>query len=85
MIDKKLLDEHNLTLQEYEEIIRLIGKEPNITELGIFSLMWSEHCSYKSSSVHLKKLPTSGKNVIQGPATSWTLTSTLASRRSLYF
>lgn len=67
MIDKKLLEEHNLTVEEYEKIVELIGKEPNITELGIFSLMWSEHCSYKSSKVHLKKLPTSGKNVIQGP------------------
>ncbi len=67
MIDKKLLDEHNLTMEEYEKIVDLIGKEPNITELGIFSLMWSEHCSYKSSKLHLKKLPTSGKNVIQGP------------------
>lgn len=67
MIDKKLLEEHNLTQEEYERIVQLIGKEPNITELGIFSLMWSEHCSYKSSKVHLKKLPTAGKNVIQGP------------------
>jgi phosphoribosylformylglycinamidine synthase II len=67
MIDKKLLDEHNLTIEEYEKIVELIGKEPNMTELGIFSLMWSEHCSYKSSKVHLKKLPTFGKNVIQGP------------------
>jgi len=67
MLDKKLLDEHNLTVREYEKIVDLIGKEPNITELGIFSLMWSEHCSYKSSKIHLKKLPTSGKNVIQGP------------------
>jgi len=67
MIDKKILEEHNLTEEEYEKIIQLIGREPNITELGIFSLMWSEHCSYKSSKVHLKKLPTQGKNVIQGP------------------
>jgi phosphoribosylformylglycinamidine synthase len=67
MIDKKILDEHNLTVEEYNKIVELIEKEPNITELGIFSLMWSEHCSYKSSSMHLKKLPTSGKNVIQGP------------------
>lgn len=67
MIDKKLLKEHNLTEEEYQLIVRLIGKEPNITELGIFSLMWSEHCSYKSSKVHLKKLPVEGKNVIQGP------------------
>jgi len=67
MIDRKLLEEHNLTLEEYEKIVQLIGREPNITELGIFSLMWSEHCSYKSSKVHLKTLPTQGKNVIQGP------------------
>jgi phosphoribosylformylglycinamidine synthase len=67
MIDKKILDEHNLTTEEYELIVKLIGKEPNITELGIFSLMWSEHCSYKSSKIHLKKLPITGKNVIQGP------------------
>jgi len=67
MIDKKILDEHNLTLKEYELIVKLIGKEPNITELGIFSLMWSEHCSYKSSKLHLKKLPVTGKNVVQGP------------------
>ncbi|MFC2157714.1 phosphoribosylformylglycinamidine synthase subunit PurL [Acidobacteriota bacterium] len=67
MIDKKLLDEHNLTVEEYERIVELIGKEPNITELGIFSLMWSEHCSYKSSKVHLRKFPTTGENVIQGP------------------
>jgi phosphoribosylformylglycinamidine synthase II len=67
MIDKKLLEEHNLTVEEYEQIVQLIGRDPNITELGIFSLMWSEHCSYKSSKIHLKKLPVSGKNVIQGP------------------
>jgi phosphoribosylformylglycinamidine synthase len=67
MIDKKLLDEHNLTEEEYERIVELIGKEPNITELGIFSLMWSEHCSYKSSKAHLQKLPVTGENVIQGP------------------
>lgn len=67
MIDQKILEEHNLTLDEYEKIVELIGREPNITELGIFSLMWSEHCSYKSSKVHLKHLPVAGKNVIQGP------------------
>jgi phosphoribosylformylglycinamidine synthase len=67
MIDKKLLEEHNLTEEEFEKIMELIGKEPNITELGIFSLMWSEHCSYKSSKAHLQKLPVTGKNVIQGP------------------
>jgi len=67
MIDRKILEEHNLTLDEYEKIVELIGKEPNITELGIFSLMWSEHCSYKSSTIHLKHLPVEGENVIQGP------------------
>lgn len=67
MIDRKILADHNLTLEEYERIVELIGREPNLTEIGIFSLMWSEHCSYKSSKVHLKKLPTAGKNVIQGP------------------
>ncbi|MBS3818656.1 phosphoribosylformylglycinamidine synthase subunit PurL [bacterium] len=67
MIDKKTLKEHNLTENEYQKIISLIGRKPNLTELGIFSLMWSEHCSYKSSTIHLKKLPVSGKRVIQGP------------------
>ncbi len=67
MIDDKIIEEHNLTKKEYERIVDLIGREPNITELGIFSLMWSEHCSYKSSKTHLKKLPVTGKAVIQGP------------------
>ncbi len=67
MIDQKLLADHNLTPGEYEKIVALIGREPNLTELGIFSLMWSEHCSYKSSKAFLKKLPTRGKRVIQGP------------------
>ncbi|MFC2160521.1 phosphoribosylformylglycinamidine synthase subunit PurL [Acidobacteriota bacterium] len=67
MIDKQIIKEHGLTEIEYEKIVELIGREPNLTELGIFSLMWSEHCSYKSSKIHLKKFPTSGKNVIQGP------------------
>jgi phosphoribosylformylglycinamidine synthase len=67
MIDQKLLAEHNLTAEEYERIVRFIGRQPNLTELGIFSLMWSEHCSYKSSKTHLQKLPTKGENVIQGP------------------
>jgi phosphoribosylformylglycinamidine synthase len=67
MIDKALLDQHNLTEDEYRLIVELIGKEPNLTELGIFSVMWSEHCGYKSSRVHLKKLPTEGTHVVQGP------------------
>jgi phosphoribosylformylglycinamidine synthase len=67
MIDKKILDQHGLTEDEYGLIVGLIGREPNLTELGIFSVMWSEHCGYKSSRVHLKKLPTEGKRVVQGP------------------
>ena len=58
---------HQLTIAEYEKILHLLGREPSITELGIFSVMWSEHCSYKSSRVHLKKLPTESKHVLQGP------------------
>jgi phosphoribosylformylglycinamidine synthase len=58
---------HGLTKDEYKKIVDHIGREPNLTEIGIMSAMWSEHCSYKSSKVHLKKLPTSGERVIQGP------------------
>jgi phosphoribosylformylglycinamidine synthase len=67
MIDRKILEEHNLTEEEYGRIVELIRREPNRTELGIFSVMWSEHCGYKSSRVHLKKLPTEGRHVVQGP------------------
>src|ERR1700741_1839775 len=59
--------EHGLTREEYARIQKILGRAPNITELGIFSVMWSEHCSYKSSKVHLKRLPTRGKLVVQGP------------------
>ncbi|HEX4749944.1 MAG TPA: phosphoribosylformylglycinamidine synthase subunit PurL [Bryobacteraceae bacterium] len=58
---------HQLTPSEYEKILKLLGCEPTITELGIFSVMWSEHCSYKSTRIHLKKLPTESKYVLQGP------------------
>ncbi|MBV9761611.1 MAG: phosphoribosylformylglycinamidine synthase subunit PurL [Acidobacteriaceae bacterium] len=58
---------HQLTPPEYEKIVSLLGREPSLTELGIFSVMWSEHCSYKSSRVHLKKLPTESSRVLQGP------------------
>ncbi|MBV9037468.1 MAG: hypothetical protein JO182_23465, partial [Acidobacteriaceae bacterium] len=58
---------HQLTSSEYDRIVHLLGREPSITELGIFSVMWSEHCSYKSTRVHLKKLPTESKYVLQGP------------------
>jgi len=64
---KELLAQHNLTEDEYKRILEILGREPNITELGMFSVMWSEHCSYKSSRVHLKKLPTTGPRVVQGP------------------
>ena len=67
MIDEKTIRDHNLTPEEYGQIVRLVGRDLNLTELGIFSVMWSEHCSYKSSRVHLKKLPTQGRGVIQGP------------------
>lgn len=59
--------EHGLSPQEYERILHALGREPNLTELGIFSVMWSEHCSYKSSRIHLKKLPTTAPWVICGP------------------
>jgi phosphoribosylformylglycinamidine synthase II len=62
-----LVAAHQLTPSEYEKILSLLGREPTITELGIFSVMWSEHCSYKSTRIHLKKLPTEGKYVLQGP------------------
>ncbi|MBV8896767.1 MAG: phosphoribosylformylglycinamidine synthase subunit PurL [Acidobacteriaceae bacterium] len=58
---------HQLTPSEYEKILKLLGREPTITELGIFSVMWSEHCSYKSTRIHLKKLPTESRHVLQGP------------------
>ena len=63
----EILDQHNITPEEYERIKQLMGREPNFTELGIFSVMWSEHCSYKSSKVHLRRLPTSGECLVQGP------------------
>src|SRR3989475_6908404 len=67
MIDPQVLERHGLKPDEYERIKQFLGREPNLTELGIFSVMWSEHCSYKSSRVHLKTLPTTGKQVLQGP------------------
>jgi phosphoribosylformylglycinamidine synthase len=63
----EVLQRHGLTREEYQRILEMLGREPTITELGIFSVMWSEHCSYKSSRVHLKTLPTTGKRVLQGP------------------
>src|SRR5881409_4131402 len=67
MIDSQVLERHGLKSDEYERIVSCLGREPNLTELGVFSVMWSEHCSYKSSRVHLKTLPTEGPQVLQGP------------------
>ncbi len=66
-VTPEIAAEHGLTAEEYARVKQILGREPNITELGIFSVMWSEHCSYKSSKVHLKRLPTRGKLVVQGP------------------
>ena len=66
-VTPEIAAEHGLTPEEYRRVKQILGREPNITELGIFSVMWSEHCSYKSSKVHLKRLPTRGKQVVQGP------------------
>jgi len=66
-ITPQIIDKHGIKSEEYKKIKNLIKKEPNLLELGIFSAMWNEHCSYKSSKKYLKKLPTKGKNVIQGP------------------
>ena len=67
VIDAQVLERHGLKPDEYERILQLMGREPNLLELGLFSVMWSEHCSYKSSRVHLKTLPTTGPRVVQGP------------------
>jgi len=66
-ISSQTVAEHGLSPEEYERILKALGREPNLVELGIFSVMWSEHCSYKSSRVHLKKLPTEAPWVICGP------------------
>jgi phosphoribosylformylglycinamidine synthase II len=66
-VDPAVLERHGLKPDEYDRIIRSLGRDPTETELGIFSVMWSEHCSYKSSRIHLKKLPTRGPRVLQGP------------------
>ncbi len=67
IVNEQVAIDHGLKKNEYEKICELLERTPNITELGIFSAMWNEHCSYKSSKLHLKKLPTKGKQVIQGP------------------
>ena len=65
--DAETLQRHGLTADEYQRIVDRLGRDPNLLEIGLFSVMWSEHCSYKSSRVHLKTLPTTGKRVVQGP------------------
>ena len=67
IVNEQVAIDHGLKKEEYAKICELLKRNPNITELGIFSAMWNEHCSYKSSRLHLKKLPTKGKQVIQGP------------------
>src|SRR6266566_5728690 len=67
MMDTTLIAQHGLTAEEFDRVVAFLGREPNLTELGIFSVMWSEHCSYKSSRVHLRTLPTDGPQVLQGP------------------
>lgn len=66
-ITPEILELHHLSEEEYARIRQLLGRDPNMTELGIFSVMWSEHCSYKSSKVHLRRLPTEGTCLVQGP------------------
>jgi phosphoribosylformylglycinamidine synthase len=66
-ITPEVVEEHGLTPEEYQKVLKALGREPTLTELGIFSVMWSEHCSYKSSRVHLKRLPTRSARVVQGP------------------
>ena len=65
--EQSLVENHGLKLDEFAKIVEGLGREPNLTELGIFSAMWNEHCSYKSSKFWLKKLPTTGERVVQGP------------------
>jgi phosphoribosylformylglycinamidine synthase II len=67
VIDDAVLERHGIKPDEYDRILELMGREPNLLELGMFSVMWSEHCSYKSSRIHLKTLPTTGPRVVQGP------------------
>src|SRR5512146_225981 len=66
-ITPEMVAQHGLKPDEYEQIVRHLGRTPTFTELGVFSVMWSEHCSYKSSRVHLKTFPTEGPRVLQGP------------------
>src|ERR1043165_6605146 len=66
-ITPQVVAEHGLSPEEYQRVLKALGRTPNLTELGIFSVMWSEHCSYKSSRLHLKTLTTTAPHVICGP------------------
>src|SRR5437870_716916 len=66
-VDLELARSHGLTADEYAKIQKLLGRDPTFTELGVFSVMWSEHCSYKSSRKYLRMLPMAGANVVGGP------------------
>jgi phosphoribosylformylglycinamidine synthase subunit PurL len=66
-VTTKMAAEHGLSAEEYARVLKILGREPNLTELGVFSVMWSEHCSYKSSRAHLRRLPTRAPQVVQGP------------------
>src|SRR6202012_6029277 len=66
-VTPELLVQHSITPEEYDRILKALGRVPSLTELGIYSVMWSEHCSYKSSKVHLRRLPTKSDRVVQGP------------------
>ena len=81
-INAEVIEQHGLTIEEYEHIIEKIGRKPNLTELGIISVMWSEHCSYKSSRKHLKKLPPRVRGFLSAPAkTQVSLTSATVTPR----
>ena len=67
MITEEQIKQHGLAQDEWERLVASLGRQPTMTELGVFSVMWSEHCSYKSSRVHLKRLPTTGPRVLIGP------------------
>src|SRR5580704_6155114 len=66
-ITPEMAAEHGLKPEEFDRVRKLLGRDPSITDWGIFGVMWSEHCSYKSSKVHLRRLPSRGPQVIQGP------------------
>ena len=67
VITPEIVASHQLSHSEYSKILEILSREPTMTELGIFGVMWSEHCSYKSTRIHLKKLPTESPRVLQGP------------------